>query len=340
MRAAHYLGDGVIAVRDVTETPPGPGEVTVAVAYTGICGTDLHVLHGAMDARVTTPAVLGHETSGRVAALGPEVSGWAVGDPVTVMPLRWCGSCPACQAGFTHVCRQLVFVGIDAPGSLQQYWNVPADLLVRLPHDVSLRAAALVEPTAVAVHDVERADLRPGESALVVGAGPVGLLVATVARGGGARVLVSEADPRRRELAADLGFDVLDPVAGDVAERVEAWTGGAGAHVAFEVSGSQPGLDDAVSALAVRGRLVLVGIHPQPRQVDVFRVFWRELTLAGARVYERADFERAVALVAAGDVPVDRLVSHVAPLESARAAFESLEAGGQVKVLVRCGSDA
>jgi len=338
MRAAHYLGQGVIDVQDVEERPPGPGEVKVAVAYTGICGTDLHVLHGAMDARVTVPAVLGHEMSGRVAEVGPAVTGWAAGDPVTVLPLRWCGACPACRAGFTHVCQRLVFVGIDAPGSLQQYWNVPAELLVRLPDDVSLRAAALVEPTAVAVHDVRRAGLRPGESSLVVGAGPVGLLVATVARDEGARVVVSEPDDRRRELASRLGFDVIDPAAG-VAEQVEAWTGGAGAHVAFEVSGSQRGLDDAVHALAVRGRLVVVGIHPERREVDLFRVFWRELALAGARVYERPDFDRAVELVAAGAVPVDGLVSHVEPLESARAAFESLEAGGQVKVLVECGSD-
>jgi 2-desacetyl-2-hydroxyethyl bacteriochlorophyllide A dehydrogenase len=339
MRAAQYLGHGVIDVLDVEERPPGPGEVTVAVAYTGICGTDLHVLHGAMDARVTTPAVLGHEMSGRVAGVGPAVTGWAVGDPVTVMPLRWCGACPACRAGFTHVCQRLVFVGIDAPGSLQQYWNVPAELLVRLPGEVSLRDAALVEPTAVAVHDVRRPGLRQGESALVIGGGPVGLLVATVARREGARILVSEPDDRRRELASGLGFDVVDP-ASDVAEQVEAWTGGAGTHVAFEVSGSQQGLDVAVHALAVRGRLVVVGIHPERRQVDLFRVFWRELALLGARVYERPDFDRAVALVAAGAVPADRLVSRVEPLESARAAFESLAAGGQLKVLVECGPDA
>ena len=339
MRAAHYLGQGVIDVQDVEERPPGPGEVKVAVAYTGICGTDLHVLHGAMDARVTVPAVLGHEMSGRVAGVGPAVTGWAVGDPVTVMPLRWCGACPACRAGFTHVCQRLVFVGIDAPGSLQQHWNVPAELLVRLPGEVSLRDAALAEPTAVAVHDVRRAGLRQGESALVIGGGPVGLLVATVARREGARILVSEPDDRRRELASGLGFDVVDP-ASDVAEQVEVWTGGAGTHVAFEVSGSQQGLDVAVHALAVRGRLVVVGIHPERRQVDLFRVFWRELALLGARVYERPDFDRAVALVAAGAVPADRLVSRVEPLESARAAFESLAAGGQLKVLVECGPDA
>ena len=339
MRALHYLGPGRLQVDDVAARPPGPGEVTVAVAYTGICGTDLHVLHGAMDARVTVPAVLGHEASGRVAATGPGVTGWQAGDPVTVVPLRWCGACPACARGHRHVCQRLDFVGIDSAGSLQEHWTVPADLLLRLPDDLPLRDAALVEPTAVAVHDVRRAALADGEHALVVGAGPVGLLVALVARDGGARVVVAEVDPVRRAQAQALGLDVLDPASGSVPDAVAARTGGAGADVAFEVSGSGPGLDDAVQALAVRGRLVVVGIHPVPRPLDLFRVFWRELTVLGARVYERADVERAVGLVANGVVPVDRVVTRVVPLESAPEAFARLESGGELKVLVRCGTD-
>src|SRR4051794_31388443 len=111
-RAARYVGDRVIRVATTEATPPGPGEVQVAVAFTGICGTDLHVLHGHMAARVQPPAVLGHEMSGRVAAVGPGVEGWAPGDPVTAMPLRWCGTCPVCVAGNTHICRNLDFVGI------------------------------------------------------------------------------------------------------------------------------------------------------------------------------------------------------------------------------------
>jgi threonine dehydrogenase-like Zn-dependent dehydrogenase len=165
----------------------------------------------------------------------------------------------------------------------------------------------------------------------------VGLLVAIVARDAGADVLVLEVDPHRRAVISGLGFEVLDPTSSHVADHVEAWTGGAGVPIAFEVSGSQPGLDSAVAALAVRGRIVVIAIHPQPRPVDLFRVFWRELTIIGARVYERADYERAVELLANGVVPADVLISAVVPLSEAPEAFVQLEGGsGVMKVLVDC----
>ena len=244
---------------------------------------------------------------------------------------------PGLPAGNQHVCQRLIFVGIDSMGSMQQSWTVPTRLLVRLPDELSLRDAALVEPTAVAVHDVGRAGLVKGERVMVVGGGPVGLLVAVVARDAGGEVLVLEVDPHRRSVIAGLGFEVLDPTADDVADFVETWTGGAGVPLAFEVSGSQAGLDTAVDLLAVRGRLVVVAIHPQPRPVSLFRLFWRELTLIGARVYERRDFERAVQLVSSGVIPADALVSAVLPLSDASEAFAQLEGGGGVmKVLVDC----
>jgi (R,R)-butanediol dehydrogenase/meso-butanediol dehydrogenase/diacetyl reductase len=339
--AARYIGGHAIDVAPVAQQAPGPGEVRIDVAFTGICGTDLHILHGDMDQRVTVPAVLGHEMSGRIAEIGPGVNTWSVGDPVTVMPLEWCGTCPACTAGHQHVCQRLIFVGIDSPGAMQSSWTVPSRILVRLPDGISLRDAALVEPTAVAVHDVRRAQLSPGERVLVVGGGPVGLLVAVVAREFGGEVLVLEVDAHRRSVIARLGFDVLDPTTDDVARRLEAWTDGAGVPLAFEVSGSQPGLDTAIDALAVRGRLVVVAIHPQPRPVSLFRLFWRELTVMGARVYERADYERAVDLVAAGVVPADALISAVVPLSEAADAFVQLERGGGVmKVLIDCRASA
>ncbi|QSB12937.1 alcohol dehydrogenase catalytic domain-containing protein [Natronosporangium hydrolyticum] len=341
MHAARYLGDAAIAVAELEPVPPGPTQVQIGVEFTGICGTDLHIRHGAMDGRVRVPAVLGHEMSGRITALGPGVSGWRVGDPVTVMPLRWCGSCPACLAGHRHICHRLDFLGIDSPGAMQQRWTVPSELLVRVPDGVPLRDAALVEPTAVAVHDVTRAGLLAGESAVVIGGGPVGVLIACVARSVGAEVVVVEPDPHRRRIAQQLGLSVLDPGGAPGGQEIEAEirerTGGAGAAVAFEVSGSAPGLATALSVLAVRGRLVVVGIHSEPRTVDLHRVFLRELTLLGARVYERSDFERAVQLIADGTIPASRLVTRVEPLTCAAAAFAALESGGDVmKVLVDC----
>jgi (R,R)-butanediol dehydrogenase/meso-butanediol dehydrogenase/diacetyl reductase len=335
MRAATYTGARTFTVQDAADSPPRAGEVSIEVAFTGICGTDLHIFHGDMDGRVTKPAVIGHEMSGRIAVLGAGVSGWAVGDPVTVLPVRSCGHCPACLAGNSHVCMNLVFIGIDAPGSMQGRWTVPADLLVRLPEGLSLQHAALVEPTAVAVHDVRRSGLVAGETAVVVGGGPVGLLIATVARSTGADVLVVELDPYRRSVAESIGLRALDPSTEDVTGYVTAATGGAGAAVAFEVSGAAGGVTTAVDVLAVRGRLVMVAIHSKPREVNLHRFFWRELTMAGARLYERADFEAAVTLVADGVIPAGTLISKVVSFDEVESAFEALESGsGVMKVLV------
>jgi (R,R)-butanediol dehydrogenase / meso-butanediol dehydrogenase / diacetyl reductase len=339
MRRALYTGDRTVTVEDCAGVPPGVGEVRIEVAYTGICGTDLHILHGTMDNRVSTPAVIGHEMSGRIAELGPGVEGWAVGDPVTVMPLDWCGECPACRGGHSHICHNLNFVGIDSAGSMQGSWTVPARLLVRLPDGLPLTQAALVEPTAVAVHDVRRGQVRAGEKVVVVGGGPVGLLVASVAGSVGADVLVLELDERRREVASRIGLNTMDPATQDVARHVGEWTAGAGADVAFEVSGSASGVTAATDLLAVRGRLVMVAIHSVPREVNLFRLFWRELTIVGARVYEREDFERAAELVATGQVPAGELISWIVPLDDAALAFAALESGGEVKVLIDCQSD-
>ncbi|WP_433087587.1 zinc-dependent alcohol dehydrogenase [Dactylosporangium sp. CA-052675] len=338
--AAYYLGERTFAVRESEPVAPGPGEVRIDVAYTGICGTDLHILHGAMDHRVRTPAVIGHEMSGRIAALGEGVSGFSAGDPVTVMPLEWCGRCPACRAGHSHICHRLNFVGIDSTGSMQRSWTVPARMLVPLPAGLPLRHAALIEPTAVAVHDVRRSRLVAGEHAVVIGAGPVGLLIGKVAQAAGAAVTVAEIDPHRRSVAERLGLTAADPAAVDIAGLVQDATGGAGADVVFEVSGSAAGVRTATDLLAVRGRLVVVAIHPAPREVDLHRVFWRELEIIGVRVYRREDYEEAARLVHEGLVPADALISRVVPLDDVAEAFAALESGGEVKVLLDCGGDA
>ncbi|MFF2040861.1 zinc-binding dehydrogenase [Kitasatospora sp. NPDC058170] len=347
MHQATYTGDRTVLVRPCAAVPPAAGQVRIDVAFTGICGTDLHILHGAMDARVSPPTVLGHEMSGRIAEVGAGVTGWQRGDPVTVMPTASCGDCPACGAGHTHLCHRLDFLGIDSAGAMQNSWTVPAELLVRLPEGLRLDRAALVEPTAVAVHDVRRCALAADEQAVVVGAGPVGVLIALVARRVGADVLVVEPDAHRRSTAEKLGLACIDPSVTDVVAAVESRTGGAGAAVAFEVSGAAAGAASAVACLRARGRLVLVAIHPTPREVDLHRFFQRELTLLGARLYHREDFEEAVRLLAAGEIPVDGLVSRIEPLARADAAFAALDSGaldsgaldsgaGVMKVLVDC----
>lgn len=338
MRSASYVGAGRVQVGEQPVVAPAAGEVQVAVAFTGLCGTDLHILHGSMDSRVTMPLVFGHEMSGVIAMVGDGVRDWSVGDRVTVMPLDWDDTCPACLAGASHICQNLNFVGIDSPGSLQERWNVRAEWLIRLPDDMPLDVAALAEPTAVAVHDVRRSELRPGDKAVVIGGGPIGVLIASVARRFGAEVAVIELEPGRRAQIAELGFHTVDPRETDQVAWVEEWTAGVGADVVFEVSGAAAAVLGATSLAKVRGTLVVVAIHPTPREIDLQRVFWRELRILGARVYERADFDTAVELLSAGDIPSDLLISKIVPLSQTREAFDDLESGRALKILVEVGA--
>ena len=335
MKAAYYQGNKEIEVGESRIHPPGPGEVRLDVAFCGICGTDLHIYQGHMDQRVDIPQVIGHEMSGLIAEIGPQVTGWQPGDRVVVRPLDPCRHCPACRAGHAHICHNLKFLGIDTPGAFQGSWTVPAHTLHRLPGDLPLDQAALIEPLAVACHDVRRAELQPGQDVVVIGGGPIGLLVSLVARHAGARVLVSEINAHRLALARELGFDAADPRQADLAQLVMDRTSSAGADVVFEVSGSAAGAAVMTQLLRTRGRIVVVAIFAQSPPVDLHRFFWRELELRGARVYEPQDFVQAIDLAAAGTLPIERLISIRRPLEELQRAFDEIESSTNVmKVLI------
>ena len=335
MKAAYYNGDRTFSVREGRSEIPGDGEVRLDVAYCGICGTDLHIAHGAMDGRVRPPQVIGHEMSGTVGEVGAGVEGFRPGDPVVVRPLDARAETPA-DRGYSHVSRGLKFLGIDTPGAFQSSWTVPAFTLHHVPASVDLSLAALVEPLAVACHDVRRAELGSGENCLVIGAGPIGLLVALVARERGARVHLSEINPARLAFAGELGLETL-PAADDLAARVEELTEGVGADVVFEVSGAPAAALAMTQAASVRGRIVVVAIHPDPPPVRLFDLFWKELEVRGARVYEPEDYERAIELVSAGSLPLERLISRVEPLDRLPEVFEELSAGSpDMKVLIDC----
>src|SRR4051794_7386543 len=280
-QAVYYEGNQTFRLGPGEAVAPGPGEVRLDVAFCGVCGTDVHIAHGAMDHRVQVPQVIGHEMSGTIGELGAGVEGFSLGDAVVVRPLDSRGETPA-DRGFSHISRNLKFLGIDTPGAFQQSWTVPAFTLHRLPADVDLQLAALTEPLAVACHDTRRAELAPGETAVVLGGGPIGLLVALVARAEGAHVVLSEVNPARLEVARSLGLDACEP--SELAARVDETTVGAGADVVFEVSGAPSAVLAMTELAALRGRLVVVAIHPEPQPVRLFDFFWKELQLRGARV--------------------------------------------------------
>ena len=315
---------------------PSLDEVRLDVAFCGICGTDMHIYQGDMDARVETPLTIGHEVSATIAELGDGVSSVAVGDRVAVRPLKF-GEAPPIDKGNAHVGKNLKFIGIDAPGGMQYSWTVPAYTLHKLPDTVSLEHGALAEPTAVACHDVRLGQVKPGETVVVIGGGPIGILVALVAREKGARVIVSEINEKRVEKIDTLGLETINPKNVDLVETVYSKTNEAMADVVFEVSGSQPGVDAMTSIVNVRGRIVVVGIHPQPRQIDLFRFFWSELELIGTRLYEEEDFDEAIALMGAGKLPIEELITKMYPIDDVQAAFETIEDHPEgIKYLIKC----
>lgn len=339
--AAFYRGNKHFAVETVAAATPGPGEVAIRIAYCGICGTDMHVYHGNMDARVGLNRIVGHEMSGTVAAVGADVDGVVVGEHVVVRPLDSCGACPACVAGHRHLCHKLKFLGLDTDGAMQDVWVVPAHTIHRLPEGMKLDHAALIEPVAVACHDVRLSGLRAGEDVVVIGGGPIGVLVAMVAREAGVKVMISEVNPNRLSIARKLGFDVVNPVEEDLAAAIDTRTGGKGAEVVFEVSGTQPGVDAMTAVAATRARIVMVAIHATKPQIDLFQFFWRELKLIGARVYEPEDYEQAIALVAAGSIDADTIITDVSPLADIQKAFAALDRSPTaLKSLIRIGGDA
>ena len=333
--AAVYRGDGRFEIVDEPVMAPGPGEVRLEIAFCGICGTDLHAYLGHMDARIGDQRVLGHEMAGTVVEVGEGVADHHCGDRVVVRPLDNCGDCPACNNDLSHICHNLKFMGIDTDGAFKRFWTVPAKLLHALPDKLSLAAAALVEPTAVAVHDVRRARLKAGECALVIGGGPIGTLIALTAKAEGADVILSEINPTRIRMANAMGLDAVNPLETDVVALINKRTGNKGADVVFEVSGSQPGVDLMTEVAATRGRIVMVAIHASRPLVDLFRFFWRELELIGARVYEPGDFDRALELLGSGAIDVDAIITDQQPLERIGDAFASLTGNAEaLKTLI------
>jgi (R,R)-butanediol dehydrogenase/meso-butanediol dehydrogenase/diacetyl reductase len=331
-----FTGNQSFRVEPTATVPPLPGEVQLQVAYCGVCGTDVHLYHGAMPHRLSLPQVIGHEVSAEIAALGAGVSGWKVGDRVTVRPLQPGAEDPS-DNGQHHIGKNLKFIGIDSPGGMQSHWNVPAHTLHRLPDSLPLTIGAMIEPLAVACHDVRLGQVQAGEQVVVIGGGPIGILIALVARQKGAHVLISEVNPARLELAQSLDLDTVNPSTSDLVAEVERFTSGAMADVVFEVSGVAAGVAAMTQLSRARGRLVMVAIHAEQKAVDLFRVFWRELQLIGVRVYEPQDFEEAIRLAESGSIPLEKLITQIAPLSDAQSVFEAIDRNpAGMKYLLQC----
>ncbi len=355
MRAAMFFDRGTVKVQEVdAPTSPAPGEVLIKPQMCGVCGTDLHEYTDGPIVVPTephplngshAPQILGHEFSAVVVEVGDGVTELAPGDLCSVMPLIYCGTCYECQRGMHHLCRTMACTGLSSAwGGLADLAMVRASQLIKVPVGVSALQAALIEPTAVAAYGVDRSGMAGGDTALVTGAGPIGSLATLYALARGARrVVVSEMDPVRRQLAASLGEGLgevvtLDPSSDDVVDVLRDLTGGVGADVAIECAGKEAALQLCIESVKPAGHVVQTALHVRPASISAEALAVKDLTLSGTWCYPVYDFPRIVALVASGRLPVERVVTSTIPLESVvEGAFDRLitRGAGDVKILIK-----
>ncbi len=334
MQAAVYRGPGRIDVESRHGPRPGAGEILVEVQACGVCGTDVHILDGAYPA--TADVALGHEYAGVVLDVGAGVRDLAPGDRVAVDPNLACGTCPACRRGDDHLCDRLQALGVTRDGGFAERCLVPASQAHRLPEGLGFEAAALAEPLSCCLHGLDVAGIRAGDRVVVLGAGPIGLLMTQLVRtAGAALVLVTDPVASKRELAVRLGADVVvDPAGRDPAEAVREAAPG-GADVVLECVG-RPATASLALALARRGGTVVwfgVSAPGATAAVEPYLVYRKELTIRGAFVNPHT-FGRALALLAHRRIQTEPLITHRFELAEVPEAIATVKRSQAIKALI------
>ncbi len=355
MKALRFHGSEDLRLEEVE--PPteelGADEVLLEGTACGICGTDMHEYkHGPMMTSAephplsggSLPQIIGHEVAGRVIGVGSDVGEVSIGDRVAVMPMTYCGECSHCRVGTHQLCRQLSTFGYRSRwGGFAERMVVRRDQVALLPEGVADAAGALVEPAAVAVTAAASAEIGEGDVVLVTGGGPIGQLsaLAAVTRGA-ATVLVSRQRPSRPGIDQVEGITLTDKGSDDVLEAVLELTAGDGADAVIECSGRGPGLALALRTVKSGGTVTQVGGEAEPLPLDSIELVMRNITLRGSMCYPADSWPRIIEMIDVGDLPVERTITSLVPLEEAISdGFERLAGPGndEVKVVVATGSD-
>lgn len=343
MRASVLTDVGEIEVEERQRPTTTADEVLIRVGACGVCMTDYHMYHGSFEA--PTPLVLGHESAGEVVEVGENVTEIEVGDRVTLNPTVPCNACPACKRGDTNLCENNTSIGgagnTIRDGSFAEYVAAPASVVVDCG-DLPVKKAALAEPLACCVHAVDRADVTTGDTVAVIGAGPIGLLMVQTFRVAGAgKIIVSELDAERRDLALELGADhVVDPADGDAVEQVTAIDGPV--DVAAEVVGQTVTIEQARGMTGKGGRTLVAGVPPQDATMEFspFDLYFNEVSMVGTFALTQESFERAVTLLRNDRIDADPLVTEEIGLDGLPGAFERMGNTEGLKKLVVPGGTA
>ncbi len=342
MRQVNMIEFGKLVVEDADIPVPGPGQVRIAVKACGICGSDVHAFRGEHPF-ISAPIVPGHEFSGTIDALGQGVEGFEIGQKVTVEPSLVCGECEMCLSGLYNICENLKVLGCQATGAMAEMITVPAEKVIPLPHDLSYEEGTLIEPTAVAVHALRRADLDRVQRLLVIGAGPIGLQTLQVAHAWGIpTIVVTDVVDRKLAIAREMGathtVNVVDESLSDF------MTGEFGKSnpmdLVMECVGLEQTLLQAIETVKKGGQIVIVGVPPADPHIRLSWVQDRELDLRGTLMYRRPDFEEARDLIADGRIQTEPLITARYPMESIAEAMDELlsHPENNLKTLITIGA--
>ena len=339
MKAAVLYRVRDLRLEDVMTPKIKDDEVLIRIHATGICGTDIHIYRGEWKTRM--PIILGHEFSGAIAEIGRDVSNLNVDDPVVAEPNIPCGSCYFCRMSErNYFCENLQAVGVTINGAFAEYVKIKAANVYRLPKDLSLEEAALIEPLACCIRGVDQAGIRVGDTVAIIGAGPIGLILLQLAKLAGASMLIqTDMEDARLKMARKLGADyVINITEEDPVEAIKRLTNGYGTDVAIEAVGSPKAITQALRATRRGGRLNIFGVSPQDAvwEVKPFELYDKELTITTS-YRSPFTFQRAVKIVSSRKVKLKPLISHVFRLEEIQRAFEVAEKRleNAVKVLVK-----
>lgn len=335
MKALVYAGPKKAELRDVETGEKKEGQIKIDVIYCGVCGSDIGIYLGTHP-RAKAPLVFGHEFLGVAAEDGKRIK---KGDRVVPYPLLSCGHCKACRNGNEHVCNTLGLIGIDVDGGMCESVYVDEDVLYKVPEGVSDKAAAVIEPLAVLVHAIHMSGFEPLDTAVVAGAGPIGMLCAVMLKHAGAsQIFISDVAEKRLEAARELGMIPVNPLKEDLEAVVKAATDGEGCDVFFECSGAAAAAVQMTDVTRVRGKICMVSVHKQPHEVNLRDVNFKEQTLVGTRVYTKDEFGQAVELTKKLESQLEKIVTHVVPLRESEKVFDMIADPecGTIKVVVDC----
>ncbi|KAF4343942.1 alcohol sorbitol dehydrogenase [Fusarium beomiforme] len=350
MQAVVFHGKGDIRLEEVKVPKPGPKEIQLKPAFVGICGTDLHeYLEGAYLIPTTphpvtgkqAPVVIGHEYSGVVSDVGEEVDDLKAGDRVVIQPIIFDGTCSSCQRGLINCCSNSGFIGLSGiGGGLAEYTTVPRYAVFKIPDNISLEVAALIEPLAVAWNAVQLSDFQPGDTALILGAGPIGLAILQVLKSKGAgHIIVSETADKRRDFATKFGATtVLDPTKTNVGEQCKELCAGEGVQVVFDCAGVQSTLETALAASRPRSVIVNVAIWAGEVTISPNYFMLNERTFKGSATYTASVFQDVIDAIARGDLNPEPMITSLIEMDQIEEkGFKALinYKDTQVKILVR-----